>query len=55
MTVPPLKEIDQGLNVDSVKIVAGGASYCLDKTVNGKKAHVSRGSVTVSLGHRPGS
>ena len=51
MTVATLKLIDQGLNVDHVKIVAGGgASYCLDKTVNGKIAHVSRGSVTVHSG-----
>ena len=50
MTVATLKAIDQGLNVDHVKIVAGGASYCLDKTVNGKVAHVSRGSVTVHSG-----
>ena len=50
MTVATLKLIDQGLTVDNVKIVSGGASYCLDKTVNGKKAHVSRGAVTVSQG-----
>jgi prepilin-type N-terminal cleavage/methylation domain-containing protein len=50
MTVPLLKKIDQGLNIDNVKIVGGGASYCLDKTVNGKQAHVSRGSVTVHSG-----
>ena len=50
MTVATLKAIDQGLNVDHVSIVAGGASYCLDKTVNGKVAHVSRGSVTVHSG-----
>ena len=50
MTVATLKAIDQGLNVDHVSIVAGGASYCLDKTVNGKTAHVSRGSVTVHSG-----
>ena len=53
MTVATLKLIDQGINVDNVKIVttgSGGASYCLDKTVNGKIAHVSRGSVTVHSG-----
>jgi type IV pilus assembly protein PilA len=50
MNVAALQGIDQGLKVDSVTVVAGGASYCLAKTVNGKKAHVSRGSVSVSSG-----
>ena len=54
MNLAALQAIDQGLNLDTgatgVKIVAGGASYCLMKTVNGKVAHVSRGAVTVSQG-----
>ena len=52
MTLGTLQAIDQGLNLDAtgVKVVAGGASYCLQKTVNGKVAHVSRGAVTVSQG-----
>ncbi len=50
MNLAALKAIDQGLNLDNVTIVGGGASYCLQKTVNGKVAHVSRGAVTVSQG-----
>ena len=51
MNLAALKAIDQGLNLDTGRrIVAGGASYCLQKTVNGKVAHVSRGAVTVSSG-----
>ena len=50
MNVAALRAIDQGLKVDSVTVVAGGASYCIAKTVNGKKAHASRGSVSVSSG-----
>jgi type IV pilus assembly protein PilA len=50
MNLTALQAIDQGLNLDKVSIVTGGASYCLQKTVNGKVAHVSRGAVTVSQG-----
>ncbi len=50
MTVQALKSIDQGLNLDKVSIAGSGASYCLEKTVGGKQAHVSRGSVTVNSG-----
>jgi len=51
MTVAGLKAYDSGLDIDHV-VVSGAANdtYCLDKTVNGKKSMVTRGAAALSGG-----
>jgi prepilin-type N-terminal cleavage/methylation domain-containing protein len=39
-----LKGIDQGLDIDHVKVNAAFDQYCLDKQVGNKMAHVTRGA-----------
>ena len=45
-----LKAYDLGLDVTTVKVAVGGATYCIDKTVSIKKASVTRGAVPLSKG-----
>jgi type IV pilus assembly protein PilA len=50
MTPANLATIDQGIDIDNVVVAAGGATYCLDKTVGGKIAKVTRGAAPVNGG-----
>ena len=50
MTVAALRAYDTGVQLDNVVVSADGESYCLDKTVDGKTAKVSRGAVMVNGG-----
>jgi prepilin-type N-terminal cleavage/methylation domain-containing protein len=50
MTVAALLAFDSGLDIDHVKVLGGGASYCLDKTVAGKTAMVTHGDAPVDGG-----
>jgi type IV pilus assembly protein PilE len=50
MTVAALRAFDSGLDLDHVKVIGGGESYCLDKTVDGKTAMVTRGLAPVAGG-----
>jgi prepilin-type N-terminal cleavage/methylation domain-containing protein len=50
MTVAALRAFDSGLDIDNVKVIGGGESYCLDKTVAGKTAMVTRGAAPVAGG-----
>jgi type IV pilus assembly protein PilA len=46
-----LTAYDSGLDVDHVKVIgASNDTYCLDKTVNGKTAKVTRGAAAVNGG-----
>ena len=51
MNVAKLMLIDAGTKVDSVIVGPTSASYCLMKTVSGKKAHVSRGLAIAQSGN----
>jgi type IV pilus assembly protein PilE len=50
MSVAALLAFDSGLDIDNVKVLGGGDSYCLDKTVAGKTAMVTRGNAPVAGG-----
>jgi hypothetical protein len=53
MTLTTLRAIDTGVDVDAIVIGTGGAggeSYCMTKTIDGKKARVVRGKVAASNG-----
>src|SRR5438034_3843293 len=51
MTVAKLQAIDQGLDVDVVKLYgAGNDTYCLQKTVGGKFSSVTRGTAALNGG-----
>jgi len=41
---------DHGLNIDHVVVSADDATYCLDKTMNGKTAKVTRGAAPLNGG-----
>ena len=43
--------IDQGMNLDTVKIETDSRTYCIAKTVNGKEAHATRGFAPISSGN----
>src|SRR5215217_7673750 len=43
MTITTLRGIDTGVDIDNIAIKAGGATYCIDKTVGDKKALAVRG------------
>jgi type IV pilus assembly protein PilA len=50
-TVPAaLKAYDQGVDVDHIVITDSGKTFCLDKTVGGKHARVTRGLNPVNAG-----
>ena len=50
MTVPTLRAYDSGLDVDHVVVSSDDETYCLDKTVAGKTAKVTRGAAMVGGG-----
>lgn len=50
MDVAALKGYDQGVDIDNVKLYDSGATFCLDKDVNGKKSYVKRGQTPVGGG-----
>jgi len=51
MTPGNLAGIDQGIDIDHVVVIgAAGLTYCMDKTVGGKDAKVTRGAVPVNGG-----
>jgi type IV pilus assembly protein PilA len=45
-----LNAYDQGVDVDHVKVSTNGKTFCLDKTVGGKIATVTRGAAAVGGG-----
>jgi type IV pilus assembly protein PilA len=45
-----LNAYDQGVDVDNVKVSTNGKTFCLDKTVGGKIAKVTRGAAAVNGG-----
>jgi type II secretion system protein G len=45
-----LKAYDQGVDVDHIKVSVDGKTFCLDKTVGGKIATVTRGAAAVGGG-----
>ena len=44
MTVAALRLYDSGIEVDHIVVTSDDATYCLDKTVDGQTAKVTRGS-----------
>jgi prepilin-type N-terminal cleavage/methylation domain-containing protein len=50
MTVAALQSLDSGLAIDHVVVSADDASYCLDRTVDGQTAKVTRGEAMVAGG-----
>jgi type IV pilus assembly protein PilA len=50
MTILALQGIDQGLDVDHVKLYDTNKTFCLDKDVNGQKSYVKRGFTPVAGG-----
>jgi prepilin-type N-terminal cleavage/methylation domain-containing protein len=51
MKIASLAAIDAGLKIDTVKLSTTKKTYCLMKTVGGKRAIVTRGSNIVSSGN----
>jgi hypothetical protein len=49
-TLAKLQAYDQGADVDNSKVSLDGKTFCLDKTVGGKIAKVTRGAMAVSGG-----
>jgi prepilin-type N-terminal cleavage/methylation domain-containing protein len=45
-----LTTYDPRVDVTTVKVAVGGASYCIDKTVSIKKASATRGAAALSKG-----
>ena len=45
-----LKTYDQGVDVDHITVTADGKTFCLDKSVGGKIAKVTRGAAAVNGG-----
>jgi prepilin-type N-terminal cleavage/methylation domain-containing protein len=50
MTLAGLQGYDQGVDLDHVTLYDSGATFCLDKDVNGKQAYVKRGLTPVGGG-----
>jgi prepilin-type N-terminal cleavage/methylation domain-containing protein len=50
MNVAALKTYDQGADVDNVLVSADFKTFCLDKTVGGKHARVTRGLAALNGG-----
>jgi type IV pilus assembly protein PilA len=51
MKVASLTAIDAGTKIDTLKLTNNGHTYCLQKTVGGKRAIATRGSGIVSSGN----
>jgi prepilin-type N-terminal cleavage/methylation domain-containing protein len=51
ITIASLATYDQGIKVDIVKVEGDSRTYCLQKTVGGKKASATRGFAAVSSGN----
>jgi prepilin-type N-terminal cleavage/methylation domain-containing protein len=52
MTLAALQSYyDQGLRIDHVVLSADEATYCLDATINGKTAKVTRGAAPLNNGN----
>jgi type IV pilus assembly protein PilA len=49
-TLADLQAYDQGVDVDNLKVSVDGKTFCLDKTVGGKIATVTRGAAAVDGG-----
>jgi type IV pilus assembly protein PilA len=49
-TLAKLQKYDQGVDVDNLKVSVDGKTFCLDKTVGGKHATVTRGGSAVDGG-----
>jgi type IV pilus assembly protein PilA len=45
-----LQKYDQGVDIDHITVSADGKTFCLDKSVGGKIAKVTRGAAAVSGG-----
>jgi type IV pilus assembly protein PilA len=50
MTLSSLRGIDNGLDIDNSNVSTSGLTYCLDKTVGGKQARVTRGTGVLNGG-----